>query len=223
MIGRRQWIVRVGRGAESIGSIRLGPSLDRLQAGVSGDPVEPGLERAAALESGQGPPGVQQRLLERVLGVLQRAEHPIAVSVQRCTMGSDQLAECVFRRRSGRRRAARLVAVGHRAPSLLRTCSSRARIESPSGPKSNAAANGGWIRSLRPGFPARYRISTGNRGECNRGTIYVGGSHDHRRQEVLATGGNRGIGQALIEEALGETRSGFMPVPAGRSIIQIRA
>jgi hypothetical protein len=43
-------IVRVGGGAVVDREHSLGPPLDRFQAGVGGDPVEPGLERAAALE-----------------------------------------------------------------------------------------------------------------------------------------------------------------------------
>ena len=78
----REWIVWVGRGAVVDREHSVGPSLDRLQAGVGGDRVEPGFERAAAFESGQRSPRAQQRFLERVLGVLHRAEHPIAVGVQ---------------------------------------------------------------------------------------------------------------------------------------------
>jgi predicted dithiol-disulfide oxidoreductase (DUF899 family) len=59
----RQRIVRVGGGPVVDREHSLGPPLDRFQAGVGRDPVEPGLERAAALELGQGPPRVQQRLL----------------------------------------------------------------------------------------------------------------------------------------------------------------
>ena len=55
---------------------------DRVEAGVGGDLVEPGANRAAALELRQAAPGPQLRLLERVLGVVDRAEHAVAVRVQ---------------------------------------------------------------------------------------------------------------------------------------------
>src|SRR5205807_8418489 len=54
----RQRIVRVGRGTVVDWEHSLGPSLDRLQAGVRGDPIEPGFERAARFESGQCSPRV---------------------------------------------------------------------------------------------------------------------------------------------------------------------
>ena len=49
----------------------LGTLLDRPQAGVGGDRVEPGTEGAAALEAGESAPGAQERLLEGVLRVVQ--------------------------------------------------------------------------------------------------------------------------------------------------------
>src|SRR6202000_1134510 len=55
---------------------------ERAQAAVGGDPVQPGAQRGAAVVPGQTPPGVQQGLLERVLGILERAEHPVAVHLQ---------------------------------------------------------------------------------------------------------------------------------------------
>jgi hypothetical protein len=68
----------------------LGAALDRRQARVRGDPVQPRAHRAAALELRQPAPGAQQRLLHGVLGVLHGAEHPIAVRVQLATMGFDE-------------------------------------------------------------------------------------------------------------------------------------
>ena len=38
----------------------------------------------------EAPPGAQQRLLESVLGVVERAEHPVAVRVERRPMRLDQ-------------------------------------------------------------------------------------------------------------------------------------
>ena len=67
----------------------------RVQAAVGGDPVEPGADRGASLEPSEALPGGQQRLLQGVLGVLERAEHPVAVHLQLSTVGLGQLAERV--------------------------------------------------------------------------------------------------------------------------------
>ena len=58
--------------------------------------VEPGAQRAAALEATEPAPDPQQRLLQRVLGVVQRAEHPVAVGVQLAAVGLDQPLEGAF-------------------------------------------------------------------------------------------------------------------------------
>ena len=82
----REWIVRVGREAVVDWEHSPGPSLDRLEAGIWRDRAKPGFERAAAFESGQRSPRVEQCFLERILGVLNRAEYPIAVGVRRRAM-----------------------------------------------------------------------------------------------------------------------------------------
>jgi hypothetical protein len=55
---------------------------EEVQAGVGRDPLQPGAERRAALVGRQPAPGPQEGLLRQVLGVLERAEHPIAVKAQ---------------------------------------------------------------------------------------------------------------------------------------------
>jgi hypothetical protein len=50
-------------------------------------------QRAATLEAGQAAPGTEQRLLERVLGILHRAEHPVAVGVQLIPVAGHQPLE----------------------------------------------------------------------------------------------------------------------------------
>ena len=65
----------------------------RVQAAAGGDPVQPGPDRRASLEPGQAPPGRQQRVLQRVLGVLHRAEDPVAVHLQLAPVGIDELAK----------------------------------------------------------------------------------------------------------------------------------
>ena len=58
------------------------PPLDRGQAYVGRDPVQPGPHRRTALKPSVGPPRPQVRLLHQVLGVGGRAQHPVAVSQQ---------------------------------------------------------------------------------------------------------------------------------------------
>jgi len=67
----------------------------RVEALVGGDPVEPRPHRGAPLEPGQAPPGGQQRVLHGVLGVLDGAEHPVAVHQQLPPVRLGQLAERV--------------------------------------------------------------------------------------------------------------------------------
>jgi hypothetical protein len=55
---------------------------EQVQAGVGGDPVQPGPKRRPALEGLPPSPGAEERLLDGVLGVLERPEHPVAVHVQ---------------------------------------------------------------------------------------------------------------------------------------------
>ena len=66
-----------------------------VQAPVGGDPVQPGAERGALLEPGEALPGGQQRVLHGVLGVLQGAEHPVAVHLQLPPVRLGQLTERV--------------------------------------------------------------------------------------------------------------------------------
>jgi hypothetical protein len=57
-------------------------ALDRGQARVGRDPVQPGAHRRAALEPVERAPRPQIRLLNQILGLLGRAQHPVAVSQQ---------------------------------------------------------------------------------------------------------------------------------------------
>jgi hypothetical protein len=67
-----------------------------VQAAVGGDPVQPGADRRALLETGQPAPGRQQRLLKRVLGVLGGAKNPVAMDLQLVLIGVHQLPERVL-------------------------------------------------------------------------------------------------------------------------------
>ncbi len=100
----------------------LRPPRDCVEAGVGRDPVEPGAERTSICEPGQPAPGTQQRLLQRVLGVVHRAEHAVAVGVQLSAIRLDQAG-----RRRSRRRREPLEQPLLAAPSGLWTPSSPAR------------------------------------------------------------------------------------------------
>ena len=52
-----------------------------VEAPVGGDPVEPGTDRGPPLELAETLPSGQPGVLESVLGVLERSEHPVAVHV----------------------------------------------------------------------------------------------------------------------------------------------
>ena len=64
-----------------------------VQAAVGGDPVQPGPQRGPAFETGQAAPGREQGLLHHVLGILNRAEHPVAVNLQLAPVWLGELAE----------------------------------------------------------------------------------------------------------------------------------
>jgi hypothetical protein len=91
--------VRVGLQPRHLGTLRPGSKpatpagLEQLQAAGGGDPVQPGAQRSPSLEGVQVPPGTQQRLLRRILGVVEGAQHPVAVHVQLADMGRHEQPE----------------------------------------------------------------------------------------------------------------------------------
>jgi len=108
--------VRVGLQPRHLGTLGSGrdvatlAGLELLQAGGGGDPVQPGAQRSASLEGVQVLPGPQQGLLGGVLGVVEGAQHPVAVHVQLTDMGCHQQPE--LRLVTGQRRLKRLVRAG---------------------------------------------------------------------------------------------------------------
>ena len=90
----------------------LGSARDRVQAGVGCDPVEPRARCASAFEPVQAAPGAQQRVLKRVLGIVQRAEHPVAVGLKGRAVGFDEPLEGVRVAASSERQQFALI--GHR-------------------------------------------------------------------------------------------------------------
>src|SRR5712691_10446110 len=93
---------------------------DGGEADVGGDGVQPGGELRARLVAVGAFPGAQHRLLERVVGVVERAEHPVAMEVERSPVWLDQERERLLVHRL--RDATRLAgwAGRHRARSMPR-------------------------------------------------------------------------------------------------------
>src|SRR5438093_13749286 len=69
------------------------PSRDGGEADVRGDGVQPGAELRARLVAVGAFPRAQHRLLERVVRVVERTEHPVAVQVERAAVWLDQERE----------------------------------------------------------------------------------------------------------------------------------
>src|SRR2546421_13077810 len=69
------------------------PPRDSGEADVCGDGVQPGAELRAWLVALGAFPRAQHRLLERVVRVVERAEHPVAVEMERAPVWLDQERE----------------------------------------------------------------------------------------------------------------------------------
>ena len=69
-----------------------GPAPDRVHADVGRDAVEPSAERLSR-EPLAAAPCPEERLLDRVLRLVERAEHPVAVDVQLAPMALGELGE----------------------------------------------------------------------------------------------------------------------------------
>jgi hypothetical protein len=61
-------------------------TLEHVEAHVGGDPVQPRPNGGSTFELVKVPPCPQDRFLDRVLGLEHRAQHPVAVSGQRCAV-----------------------------------------------------------------------------------------------------------------------------------------
>src|SRR5262249_8586686 len=62
----------------------------QVQAAAGGDPIQPGSERRASFKGAQTLPGSQQRLLQRLLGVVQRAKDTITMRLQLAAVRCDE-------------------------------------------------------------------------------------------------------------------------------------
>jgi hypothetical protein len=63
------------------------------EASVRGDPVQPCTYRRSALESAEVLPGSHEHFLSDVFGVVERAEHPVAMQLKFGAVGGDQASE----------------------------------------------------------------------------------------------------------------------------------
>ena len=68
----------------------LRPPADDVEADVGRDPIQPRAERAPAVEAGQAPPRPEHGVLENVFGVVERAEHPVAVGMELRSVRGDE-------------------------------------------------------------------------------------------------------------------------------------
>ena len=85
----------------------------QVEADVRRDAVQPGAEQRAAVEAVAAAPRPQERLLHRVLGLVERREHPVAVDVQLAAVPLGELGE----RGSSLGRRSRVI-----APSCATSC-----------------------------------------------------------------------------------------------------
>jgi hypothetical protein len=69
-----------------------GPPRDFVKADVGRDLVQPGAKRTALLESREPAPRPHERVLNGILGRVDRAQHPVAVSEQLFPVRLDQAA-----------------------------------------------------------------------------------------------------------------------------------
>ena len=83
----------LGRGDGLVGNDAPGAALEHPEARVRGDPVEPRAEGGLPPVGRARRPRTHERLLERVLRVLERAEHPVGVNLQLAAVALDQLRE----------------------------------------------------------------------------------------------------------------------------------
>jgi hypothetical protein len=102
-----------------------------IEAAIGGDSVQPGAQRVPVLVALKCAPGRQQCLLERVLGVLHRAEDPVAVQLQLqlATVGVGELAKRLLVPRAG----AGERAVGHDGTLAQRVPFNRIVTKNPAG------------------------------------------------------------------------------------------
>src|SRR6266487_2704814 len=104
---------------------------DRGEADVRGDGVQPGAELRPWLVAVGALPRAQHRLLERIVGVVERAEHPVTVEMERPPVWLDQERERLLVHRLPDATRPAGWADPHRAPSTRRAWRRRVSRLSP--------------------------------------------------------------------------------------------
>ena len=140
--------------AVDVGCVSALALLDQPQADVGCDPVQPGSERRIRLEAIDAAPGAQHRLLERVVGVVQRAEHAVAVQMQRLAVRRGQLHERLLVTRAGAGQQPRL-------PRRLSAGRQPTGSATGSGPARSVQAEGAKVPGTPPSAMKRMPSSPG--------------------------------------------------------------
>jgi hypothetical protein len=91
--GRNRTAAELGGRAGLVRHEAPGPALEDPEGGVGRDPIEPGSERRAPVIRLAAAPGAEEGVLDGVLGVLERAEHPVGVHLQLGAMPFDERRE----------------------------------------------------------------------------------------------------------------------------------
>jgi hypothetical protein len=87
--GTTRWI----RGSRLARTRLPGITVEEVQTGIRGNPVEPGTEGRPALKGLAFAPSPQKCLLDQIFRLLERAEHPIAMDLKFPPIQLDQLRE----------------------------------------------------------------------------------------------------------------------------------
>jgi hypothetical protein len=103
VVGRRELVQQAigirlkpwnrGQGPRRLVGFCAGAPLERIQAGIRGDAVEPRSKGRAASECPPVTPRAQEGLLDEIFRVLERAHHPVAVDLKLPTMRLEKLSE----------------------------------------------------------------------------------------------------------------------------------
>jgi hypothetical protein len=91
-------VVAIEEAREDLSALRLvlQAALEDPEAGVGRDPIEPGAERRTPVESAAASPRAKKRLLDRVLCILERAEHPVGVHPELAAIAFGELGEGIL-------------------------------------------------------------------------------------------------------------------------------
>jgi hypothetical protein len=81
----------------------LRTSRDSIETGVGRDAVQPRPEERTPFEGAPGLPRLEERVLDEVVGIIDRAEHPIAVDMERAPVALAQVGARVAIARTGSR------------------------------------------------------------------------------------------------------------------------